>query len=99
MESSSDVVVDLERVLDQHTTLIIARLEPASRAGYAADAVKLLDETGTGERWRPLREALNAVAENAPESLRRLAPEVREPALEIFRQITRSRPDSSEASR
>jgi diaminopimelate decarboxylase len=43
----------------------------------------LLDETDYGERWRPLREALQAIAEDDSSYLLRVAPEIRQPAEEI----------------
>jgi hypothetical protein len=45
--------------------------------------VALLDETDYGERWRPLREALQAIAEDDSSYLLRVAPEIRRPAEEI----------------
>ncbi len=60
----------------------------AVQIGHAVDAVALIDETGHGERWRPLREALQASAENDPAAyLLRVAPEVRQPAQEILKQL------------
>jgi hypothetical protein len=44
----------------------------------------LLDETDYGERWRPLREALQAIAEDDSSYLLRVAPEIRQPAEEII---------------
>jgi Flp pilus assembly protein TadD len=59
----------------------------AARTGHAADAVRLLDELGIGERWRPLREALAAIAAGSKLPLRRIAPEVRKPAEELLEQL------------
>ncbi len=47
------------------------------------EAVALLDETEYDERWRPLREALQAIAEDDSSYLLRVAPEIRQPAEEI----------------
>ena len=55
----------------------------AVASGHAEDAVGLLDETDYGERWRPLREALQAIAEDDSSYLLRVAPEIRQPAEEI----------------
>lgn len=60
----------------------------AVRTGHAAEAVKLLDETNAGERWRPLREALHALAVGDPRVLLRVAPEVRQPAEQLMRTLT-----------
>lgn len=57
------------------------------RTGHAAETVKL-DETNAGERWRPLREALHALAVGDPRGLLRVAPEVRQPAEELMRTLT-----------
>ncbi len=63
-------------------TLILFR--DIVRTDHAGDAVNILDETGMGERWRPLREALKAIADDDPDYLLRVAPEVRQPAEEII---------------
>ncbi len=55
----------------------------AVTTGRTAEAVALLDETEYGERWRPLREALHAIAGDDASYLLRVAPEVRQPAEEI----------------
>jgi len=52
-------------------------------SGHADEVVALLDETEYSERWRPLREALQAIAEDDSGYLLRLAPEIRQPAEEI----------------
>jgi Flp pilus assembly protein TadD len=57
----------------------------AVRAGKAREAAALLDELGASERWRPLREALEAIARGSDSYLRRVAPEVRQPAREILK--------------
>ncbi len=56
----------------------------AVTAGHAEDAVALLDEAGLGEKWLPLRAALATVGEGRRAYLRRLAPEVRQPAQELL---------------
>ncbi len=61
-------------------------------ANHAADLVALLDETSWegvayGDRWRPLREAVNAAAVGTSDALLDVAPEIRNPALEILKQI------------
>jgi hypothetical protein len=62
---------------------IIRFFRDAVASGHAEDAVGLLDETDYGERWRPLREALQAIAEDDSSYLLRVAPEIRQPAEEI----------------
>jgi DNA-binding MarR family transcriptional regulator len=62
---------------------IIVFLRDAIATGHTEDAVALLDESEYGERWRPLREALQAIAEDDSTYLLRVAPEVRQPAEEI----------------
>ena len=60
------------------------------RAGRAGAAMDLLDKTGFGERWLPLRAALAATLEGR-ESLLRIAPELRAPAEKIHDSLVASR--------
>lgn len=69
-----------ERVWEDNVTFF----REAARTGHAADAVKLLDELSLTERWRPLREALAAIAAGTKATLRRVAPEARRPAEELL---------------
>jgi tetratricopeptide (TPR) repeat protein len=62
---------------------IIGFFREAVASGNSDEAAALLDETEYGERWRPLREALQAIAEDDSSHLLRLAPEIRRPAEEI----------------
>jgi DNA-binding MarR family transcriptional regulator len=62
---------------------IIAFFRDAVATGHTEEAMALLDETEYDERWRPLREALQAIAEDDSSYLLRVAPEVRQPAEEI----------------
>ncbi|MGH9769085.1 MAG: tetratricopeptide repeat protein, partial [Blastocatellia bacterium] len=62
---------------------IIRFFHDAVASGHADDVVALLDETEYGERWRPLRVALQAIAEGDSCHLLRVAPEIRRPAEEI----------------
>ena len=50
------------------------------RTGHASDALKRLDDLDLAERWRPLRDALAAIAAGTKLPLRRVAPELRKPA-------------------
>lgn len=61
--------------------------EEVVKIGHAADAVKLLDEIGFEDRWRPLREALRAISEGTDAPLLRAAPEIRQPAEELIKQL------------
>ena len=56
----------------------------AVRANKTREAAEILEETGAAERWRPLREALEALARGNESYLRRVAPEIRQPAREIL---------------
>jgi tetratricopeptide (TPR) repeat protein len=58
--------------------------EAAVRAGAL---IEILGEADLGERWRPLKIALQAVAEQSEATLRRVAPEFRTPATELLARI------------
>ncbi len=51
-----------------------------------------MGKTEYSERWRPLREALRAIAEDDSSCLLRVAPEIRQPAEEIVAMLL---PDGS----
>jgi hypothetical protein len=75
---------------DWHGILDLAKAYIAD--GHAADLTRLLDETlwesvPYGERWRPLREAVHAAAVGTSDALLDVAPEIRNPALEILKEI------------
>jgi hypothetical protein len=55
--------------------------------GKAREAAELLDEMGLADSWQPLRAALEVAALGRSDYLRRLAPEVRQPAEEILQQL------------
>ena len=57
------------------------------KTGHAEDFISLLDETGYSDRWRPLREALRAIAAGSDAPLLRVAPEIRQPAEELVAQL------------
>jgi tetratricopeptide (TPR) repeat protein len=63
---------------------IVSFFRECVKAGYTKEAVKLLTEFGLADRWRPLREALIAIAEGNRSYLRRVAPEIRQPAEKIL---------------
>ena len=71
----------------------LAFFQEAARAGKAREAVEILAETGAAERWRPLREALEAIARGSESYLRRVAPEIRPAARELFKQLQEPIPE------
>ncbi|MDU9047711.1 MAG: tetratricopeptide repeat protein [Candidatus Electrothrix sp. Rat3] len=68
-------------------TVLFCIFKEAVYTGRTADALKLIDQTPVAERWRPLREALAAAAEGSRRYLNGVAPEVRQPALSILKEI------------
>jgi Flp pilus assembly protein TadD len=66
---------------------IVEFFREAARAGKSRQALDLLEETGTSERWRPLCEALEAIARGGESYLRRVAPEVRPAARQLFKEL------------
>jgi hypothetical protein len=76
-----------EEYLERNWADIIAFFRDAVATSHTAKAVALLDETEFGERWRPLREALQAIAKDDASYLLRVAPEVRQPAEEIVEML------------
>ncbi|WP_417913143.1 tetratricopeptide repeat protein [Candidatus Electronema sp. TJ] len=66
---------------------MLTLFQEAVRTGRAAEALALLEESPLAERWRPLREALAAAKEGSVRYLNGVAPEVRQPALEILKTI------------
>ncbi|HYU32166.1 MAG TPA: tetratricopeptide repeat protein [Thermoanaerobaculia bacterium] len=70
---------------DWHHT--VAFFREAAQAGKAREAVEILEETGAAERWRPLREALEAIARGSESYLRRVAPEIRPAARQLFKEL------------
>lgn len=78
---------------------IVTFFREAIATGKARQAAELLDEIELGERWRPLREALEALARDNRAYLRRVAPEVRKPAEAILEELTAPREGTSAPSR
>ena len=66
---------------------ILELFREAARTGHAADAVALLDELALTDRYRPLREALAAIAAGTRAYLRRVAPEIRHPAERLIDEL------------
>jgi len=71
---------------------VVAFFREAVAAERAKEAIALLDSVNLGERWRPLKEALEVIARQSPEYLRRVAPEVREPAEALVEELTGEAP-------
>lgn len=65
-----------------HYAMITMRLAVTSE--QSAAALTCLDSTALADRWRPLREALAAIVAGTRAVLTRLAPEIREPALQLI---------------
>ncbi len=64
-----------------------AFLAAAVKNERVRDCIELLDRKGWKDAWRPIYEALMAVEEGSGEYLKRVAVEIREPALKILRRI------------
>ena len=68
-------------------------LAAAVRAGRVRDCLELIDKKDWKDAWRPIYEALRAVEAGSAEYLKRIAVEIRTPALVIFRRIAPLLPD------
>lgn len=66
---------------------ILAFFREAARTGHAEGAVALLDDLALTDRYRPLREALAAIAAGTRAYLRRVAPEIRHPAERLIDEL------------
>jgi Flp pilus assembly protein TadD len=62
-------------------------LAAAVRSGRVRDCLELIDKKEWKDAWRPIYEALRAVEAGSAEYLKRIAVEVRDPALKILRRI------------
>ncbi len=67
--------------------VILTFFGAAARTSHAADAVALLDDLALTDRYRPLREALAAIAAGTRAYLRRVAPEIRQPAERLIDEL------------
>lgn len=67
---------------------IVLFFREAVAIGRSQDAASLLDDLGMGERWQPLREALLVLASGTPSRLRRIAPEIRQPAEQLISMLS-----------
>ena len=72
---------------ENHWPDILTFFREATRTGHAADAVALLDDLALTDRYRPLREALAAIAAGTRAYLRRVAPEIRHPAERLIDEL------------
>ena len=73
-------------------------LAAAVRNGRSEEVVQLLDKKGWKDAWRPIYEALRAAGSGSAEYLKRIAVEIRDPAMIILRRIApelRDLPDGS----
>jgi tetratricopeptide (TPR) repeat protein len=77
---------------------ILAFFREVVTAGKAKEAVQLLDELEISDRWRPLREALAAIAAGTPDYLHSVAPEIRQPAEELMKGMTNEEIPDDEGS-
>jgi hypothetical protein len=59
----------------------------AVRSGRVRDCLELLDKKAWKDAWRPIYEALRAVEAGSADYLKRVAVEIRDPALVILRRI------------
>jgi tetratricopeptide (TPR) repeat protein/GTPase SAR1 family protein len=62
-------------------------LAAAVRSGRVRDCIELIDKKEWKDAWRPIYEALRAVEAGSAEYLKRIAVEIRVPALVILRRI------------
>ena len=76
-----------EEFYTQRWPEILVFFRECVKAGFAKEALKLLDDSPLSDRWRPLREALAAVVEGTRFYLRRVAPEIRLPAEKILTEL------------
>jgi hypothetical protein len=73
-----------------------AAFAAAVRNGRVRDCLELLDKKEWKDAWRPIYEALRAVEEGSAQYLKRVAVEIRTPALTILRRIAPKLPDLPE---
>jgi hypothetical protein len=68
-------------------------LATAVRNGRVRDCLDAIDKKDWKDAWRPIYEALRAVEAGSAEYLKRVAVEIRDPALVILRRIAPQLPD------
>jgi len=79
-EDEGQIKTDMNAALDVLATLI--------RAGQASPALQALETNGVRERWRPLYEAMKAAEAGTGRYLSKVAPEVRQAALDILQTLS-----------
>ena len=62
-------------------------LAAAVKSGRVRDCLDAIDKKDWKDAWRPIYEAVRAVEEGSAEYLKRVAVEIRGPALQILRRI------------
>jgi hypothetical protein len=96
----ASVALEDALVGDPITLLALGRRElevffaAAVRKGRVRDCLELLDKKEWKDAWRPIYEALRAVESNSADYLKRVAVEIRDPALLILRRISPELPDT-----
>ncbi len=83
----ADLPMELLQTIEAADAMVLAErlvFVPSVAAGIAGQVREHLDAAGLTDRWRPAREALNAVDLGTPDVLEALAPEVRAPALALY---------------
>jgi len=73
-------------------------LAAAVKGNRVHDCIELIDKKDWKDAWRPFYEALRAVEEGSAEYLKRVAVEIRAPALTILRRIAPQIPNLTERS-
>jgi tetratricopeptide (TPR) repeat protein len=71
-------------------------LAAAVKCGRVRDCLELIDKKEWKDAWRPIYEALRAVEAGSAEYLKRIAVEIRDPALLILRRIAPQLPELPE---
>ena len=83
-ELVTPIMADAESQSGAYVTQFVTA---ALTAGRTKDLIAILEQTAAHERWRPLYEALRAVDAGSENYLRRVAPEVRDVAAQIYRKL------------
>ena len=89
---TSDPIEFLSYAQDATMTILAA----AVRCGRASDCLTLIEKRNWKDAWRPIYEALRAVEYNSAEYLKRIAVEIRLPAIKIARRIAPELPLSQQ---
>lgn len=89
VQSNMPILLDIEKHEDGDWYIeeLIRFIALIFQKGDGAEALKIIDSSNTLQQLRPLREALAAAVEGTAEYLNNVAPEIHQPALEIFHKI------------